>query len=225
MQRNVWLGLIGQYAAMALLLFLGAGTVNWPEAWAFLTIYAGSVTAMSLRLAQLDPGLLQERVKVTAQLEQPLWDRVLLKGLGILILVWLIVPGIDAVRFEWSNVSPWLKAAGAVITAVSLIAIYAVMRQNSYLAPTVKVQRERGHRVISTGAYGMVRHPFYALLIPFFASAALLLGSWWGVFASGLIGILLAFRCIREERHLCRALEGYADYLSEVRSRLIPYVW
>lgn len=225
MQRKIWFRQLSQFAAMGLLLFSGAGTLNWPAGWSFLALYALITTAMSLRLAKVDPGLLEERIKFGPQDDQPLWDRIVLKLLGGLILAWLIVPGLDSVRFGWSSVSLWLQTAGGVLFVTSLGAIYLVMRQNSYLAPTVYVQRERGHTLISSGAYGIVRHPFYSLLIPFFTAGSLLLGSWWGVAVSGLIALLLAYRCRKEEQHLTRELEGYLEYTEQVRYRVVPYVW
>ena len=79
--------------------------------------------------------------------------------------------------------------------------------------------------MISLGAYSIVRHPFYAVLTTFFLSGSLLLGSWLSFAVSASIGVLLAFRCVREERYLARELEGYADYMQQVPSRLIPHVW
>jgi protein-S-isoprenylcysteine O-methyltransferase Ste14 len=141
-----------------------------------------------------------------------------------LIAAWLLVGGLD-LRFTWSRVPLWLQGFAGITAAVSLWAVYRLMLQNSYLAPTVYVQRERGHAVVSSGAYGIVRHPFYGALIPFFFGGSLLLGSWLSAVVSALIALLLAFRCVREERHLSQELEGYTDYMQQVPSRLIPHVW
>jgi protein-S-isoprenylcysteine O-methyltransferase Ste14 len=100
-----------------------------------------------------------------------------------------------------------------------------VMRENSFAAPVVKVQAERGHRVIDTGPYAHVRHPMYSGTVLFFFGMPLLLGSWWGVILAPLFVVLFAIRSRIEERTLLAGLPGYADYVAKVRYRLVPGIW
>jgi protein-S-isoprenylcysteine O-methyltransferase Ste14 len=100
-----------------------------------------------------------------------------------------------------------------------------VMRENSFAIPVVKLQTERGHRVVSTGPYAWVRHPMYTGTILFFVGAPLLLGSWWGVAMSPLFVVLFAIRTRIEERALIAGLPEYADYTARVRYRLLPGLW
>jgi protein-S-isoprenylcysteine O-methyltransferase Ste14 len=129
------------------------------------------------------------------------------------------------VRFAWSSVPGWVQALGALILCVGVWICYRVMRENSFAAPVVKIQKERGQTVISTGPYRYVRHPMYFGALFFFIGTSLLLGSWWGLaFALAIIGLL----CIRipiEEKALRAGLQGYDDYAARVRYRLIPLVW
>jgi protein-S-isoprenylcysteine O-methyltransferase Ste14 len=99
------------------------------------------------------------------------------------------------------------------------------MRANSYAAPVVKLQAERGQRVVSTGPYGYVRHPMYAGAIPVLIGTPLLLGSWVGLVLSPILIAMLALRAVMEERMLRERLEGYADYAAHVRYRLVPLIW
>jgi protein-S-isoprenylcysteine O-methyltransferase Ste14 len=99
------------------------------------------------------------------------------------------------------------------------------MRENSFAAPVVKIQRERGQTVITTGPYSIVRHPFYTGALVYLAGTSLLLGSWWGLLAVPAVGVLLAIRIGIEEKALRAGLEGYDDYARRVRYRLIPLVW
>jgi protein-S-isoprenylcysteine O-methyltransferase Ste14 len=99
------------------------------------------------------------------------------------------------------------------------------MRENSFAAPVIRLQTERGHRVVSTGPYALVRHPMYSGSVLFFVGAPLLLGSWWGVAMSPLLVLLFAGRIVIEERALTAGLPGYADYTARVRYRLVPGVW
>ena len=87
------------------------------------------------------------------------------------------------------------------------------------------MQKERGQTVISTGPYRYVRHPLYAAFIPSLLGTALLLGSWYGIFLGLVLIALIAFRALKEESMLRRELEGYDDYMAQVKYRLIPYVW
>jgi protein-S-isoprenylcysteine O-methyltransferase Ste14 len=100
-----------------------------------------------------------------------------------------------------------------------------VVRENSFAAPVVKVQAERGHRVIDTGPYAFVRHPMYSGAVLYFAGIALLLGSWWGLILSSVFFVLFSIRAAIEERALIDGLPGYADYLARVRYRLVPGLW
>jgi protein-S-isoprenylcysteine O-methyltransferase Ste14 len=139
--------------------------------------------------------------------------------------VWLALMGLDAMRFRWSSMPVWLQALGALALLLSIWICFRTMLENSFAAPVVKIQEERGQRVISTGPYAYVRHPMYFGAVFYFLSIALLLGSWWGfVFAFVLIGIL----CVRipiEERTLRAGLRGYDEYTERVRYRLIPLIW
>ena len=218
-QTFIWFG------AMAILLFLAAGTFAWPGAWVFLVLMILLSFTLGIDLARRDPGLLRERMGSPVQRDQPAADKVLLIVLLLVIFAWLVVMGLDAKRFAWSSVPTLVQVLGALITLWSIWFCYRTMRENSFAAPVVKLQRERGQTVISSGPYAFVRHPMYFGAAFYFIGAALLLGSWWGViFAFVLIGLL----CVRipiEEKALRAGLEGYDEYAGRVRYRLIPHVW
>jgi protein-S-isoprenylcysteine O-methyltransferase Ste14 len=121
---------------------------------------------------------------------------------------------------------PWtLQAVGLAMLISSTGFILWVLLENSFAVPVVKVQAERGQRVVDTGPYAYVRHPMYGALVLFFIGTPLLLGSWWGVAMAPLFIVLFAIRTGIEERALAAELPGYTDYTTRVRSRLIPGVW
>jgi protein-S-isoprenylcysteine O-methyltransferase Ste14 len=99
------------------------------------------------------------------------------------------------------------------------------MRENSYASPLVKIDAERGHKVISTGPYAWVRHPMYGAAIPYFIGVPLLLGSWYALAIGFLLIGILALRAVWEEQTLMTELPGYTDYAQRVRYRLVPWVW
>ena len=213
------------FSAMGGLLFLAAGTFAWPGAWAWLVLMVALSFTLGIDLARRDPGLLRERMGGPVQRDQPAADSVLVIALLVSMFAWLALMGLDAKRFAWSSVPAWAQALGALMTLWSIWFSYRTMRENSFAAPVIKLQHERGQRVISTGPYAFVRHPMYFGAVFYFIGVALLLGSWCGVVSAFVLIGLLCIRIPMEERALRAGLEGYEDYAARVRYRLIPYVW
>ncbi|MDB5393303.1 MAG: isoprenylcysteine carboxyl methyltransferase [Rhodospirillales bacterium] len=114
---------------------------------------------------------------------------------------WLLMMGLDA-RFGWSTMPGWLKWLGVASLIAGFWIVRLTFRENTFLAPVVRIQSDRGHRVISTGPYAVVRHPMYAGAIFIFAGTVLTLGSWWGLAAGMLLELIIAYRIVAEERLL-----------------------
>ena len=209
----------------AALLFGAAGTLAWPAAWIFLIQLSAGGLLIGLWLARHDPGLLAERLSPTMQPGQEAWDKLFLVIAAFLWGVWLIGMGLDAGRFHFWPVPIWVQAIGMLALFLSLAVVFLTFRVNSFAAPVVKIQRERGHRVIADGPYRHVRHPMYAGAALLFLGVPLLLGSWYGLALAPLLTVGLAIRAVLEERTLARDLDGYADYAARVRCRLVPGIW
>jgi protein-S-isoprenylcysteine O-methyltransferase Ste14 len=212
-------------AIMAAVLFGAAGTWRWPQGWAFLGLFLGATAVFAVFLWRRDPGLLAERLSSPVRKDQPLWDRVFLLFAMLAWHLWLGTMALDAVRFGLSHMPVWLNAAGAILIAAGFAAILPVFAANSFAAPVVRLQSERKQHLIDTGPYAVVRHPMYASAIVYLIGLPLLLGSWAGLAVLPLLIVGLTPRMIREERFLARELPGYADYMTRVRWRLVPYVW
>jgi protein-S-isoprenylcysteine O-methyltransferase Ste14 len=218
LQSLIWV------AAMGALLFAPAGTLHWPAAWLFLAAMAVIALACGGWLAKTDPALLAERMRPPMRDDQPAADKKIVVAFGVASLLWFAVIGLD--RRVQSSDMPWaLQALGLAMLLVSTCFVMWVMHENSFAAAVVRLQTERGHRVIDSGPYAWVRHPMYSGAIVFFVGAALLLGSWWGVAMSLLFAVLFAIRAGIEERTLTAGLPDYADYAARVRYRLLPGVW
>ena len=138
-------------AAMAAILFVSAGTARWPAAWVFLAEIGGLGVAVGLWLARRDPALLAERLSTGFQAAQKTWDKVFMATVFVLWTGWLVLMALDAVRFGWSQMPVWAQALGAVLIALCMYVACLTFRANSYAAPGVKIARERGHRVVSSG--------------------------------------------------------------------------
>jgi protein-S-isoprenylcysteine O-methyltransferase Ste14 len=218
LQNLIWI------VGMGVLLFVAAGTLHWPAAWVFLGTLAILGVAGGLWLAKTDPALLAERMRPMMQNDQPAADKKFMLVFGFAALIWLLAIGFD-VREHGVRVPTALQALGWAMLVFASGFIMWVMRENSFAAPVVKLQTERGHRVVSSGPYAWVRHPMYSGTMLFFVGAPLLLGSWWGGAMSPLFILLFAIRTRIEERALIAGLPGYADYAARVRYRLVPGLW
>jgi protein-S-isoprenylcysteine O-methyltransferase Ste14 len=221
--------LVGQFVysilAYALPLFIAAGTLAWPACWIFLVLTFGFGLALTLWLFRSNPDLLKERMAVTKP-DQKAWDKVWMALMSIVFIAWFVLMPLDAVRFHWSQVPLFLQVVGAIILLCSFYLSYITVRENSYLSTMARIQRDRGHTVVSTGPYHYVRHPLYAALLLFLLGTTLLLGSWYGLlWGLILVGGLFAVRAILEERMLKEELKGYDAYMAQVKYRFIPYVW
>ncbi len=210
--------------AMGALLFASAGTLHWPSAWVFLITSALLGPLCGWWLYRVDPALLAERLRPVLQKDQPAADKVFMAVFVAAMLAWLALMGVDR-RHLASDMPVALQALGFVLFLLSTLFTLWVFRENSFAAPVVKLQAQRAQRVISTGPYAHVRHPMYSGMILFFASVALLLGSWWGLAMAPLFLVLFAVRIRIEERTLREGLPGYIDYAARVRYRLLPGLW
>ncbi len=218
LQNLIWIVVLGA------LLFLPAGTLRWPAAWLFLGTIGILGIAGGSWLAKHDPALLAERMRPMMQSGQPAADKKFMLVFGFAALIWFLAIGLD-VRAHGVRISGGLQGLGLLLLLLSSGFIMWVMRENSFAVPVIKLQTERGHRVISTGPYALVRHPMYSGTVLFFVGAPLLLGSWWGVVMAPLFALLFAVRAGIEERALVAGLPGYADYVTQVRYRLVPGLW
>jgi protein-S-isoprenylcysteine O-methyltransferase Ste14 len=224
MSTKIWIGFVRGILISALPLFGAAGTLLWPAAWAYLVLVFGPGLLITLVLAKRDPALLEERMKPVIQKDQPLWDRILISTFLLLWVGWFVLMGFDA-RFGWSAMPVWLQWLGAAGVLLTMWIWFLIFRENTFLAPVVKIQKERGHKVISNGPYAIVRHPMYATALVFFAATALLLGSWYGLAGALLLAAWLVVRTALEDRELKRGLAGYTEYAARVRYRLVPLIW
>src|SRR5215469_2613781 len=137
-----------QLLLFPLTLFLAAGTVAWPAGWIFLILFY-SFTVVTVRLLlKHNPGLLEERMSVFKPTAKR--DTMFLL-LGAVSIVWLIVMPLDAVRFRLSHLPFFLQVVGALVLAGSLAVMYMAFRENAYVTPTVRIQQERGQKVVSSG--------------------------------------------------------------------------
>jgi protein-S-isoprenylcysteine O-methyltransferase Ste14 len=214
--------LITLAAAMALLLFVPAGTVHYWQAWAFLGIFVGASFWISLYLVRKDPALLRRRLKGGPTAEKRMTQKIIMAFASIGFVSLLVVPALDH-RFGWSRVPASLAIAGDVLILISFYFILLVYKENTFTSATIEVAENQV--VISTGPYALVRHPMYASAFLYLIGMPLALGSYWGILGLVFMAPFLIWRLLDEERFLAKNLPAYVEYQRKVIYRLVPHFW
>ena len=206
----------------AALLFWPAGTLNYWQAWVFITVFMIATLVPSLYLAVNNPAALQRRMKAGPGAETRTVQKIIMSGTILAVVAVLVVSALDH-RFGWSNVPTPVVIVGNILVAVGLCIAQLVVFQNSYAAATITVEADQ--KVVSTGLYGLVRHPMYVGTLTMMIGTPLALDSYWGLLAIALALPVLAARIEDEEKLLRQELDGYDEYTQKVHYRLVPGVW
>ena len=205
--------------AIATLLFAPAGTFAFPGAWRLLMLLFIPMIIMGVVLLIWAPETLSRRLRSKE-------ERVKQKGVvalsGILFVASFILAGLDF-RFGWSSLPHWVVWTSSIVFLLSYGMYAEVMRENEWLSRSIEVME--GQKVVSTGLYGIVRHPMYTATILMFLAMPLVMGSWWAFLVMVPYVIAIVTRIKDEETLLTKELEGYQEYKEKVRWKLIPYIW
>jgi protein-S-isoprenylcysteine O-methyltransferase Ste14 len=207
---------------IAVLLFLPAWTLHFWQAWLFWMVFTAAQLTITFYFLRTDPHLIENRLKAGPRAESRPAQKLILFFAVILSLALVILPGLDH-RFGWSVVPVPLALLGDLGVVAGMSITFFVFRANTHAAATVKV--EENQQVISSGLYGIVRHPMYFGALVVFIATPLALGSFWTLLLVPLLFAVLALRLLDEERFLRANLPGYTAYCQKVRIHLIPFLW
>ena len=207
---------------MCAILFITAGTFGYWQGWTFIGTFAICSGAYTAYLAKYDLALLKRRTEAGISHEKERAQKIIMAFLYLTCIVLVVVPPLD-VRFGWSNVPRYICIFGNSLVVFSFYLFYLVSKVNTYAAANIRV--EEGQKVVSTGVYGLVRHPMYFAALFLFIGTPLALGSWWGLLLIPVALLILYFRIKNEEEVLLRDLQGYAEYRHRVRYRLVPGIF
>lgn len=206
-------------AMVGALLFVSAGDWNYIGAWLMLGLLFIPMFVVGVVLIIVAPEILAKRLNAKEKRKE---QSGVVKFSALIFLAGFIIAGVDH-RFGWSDVPCSVVAVASVVLLLSYGFYCEVMRENEWLSRTVEVVE--GQKVVSSGLYGIVRHPMYTSTILLFLSMQLVLGSWIS-FAIFLLYLpIIVLRIVDEERLLCTELDGYKEYCQKVRWRLFPYLW
>jgi protein-S-isoprenylcysteine O-methyltransferase Ste14 len=194
-------------------------------AWVYVGAFALVLVVMVIYQELSNPELLAERSELKPREGVQTWDVILSAVIRLSMLTSYVVAGLD-VRFGWKpELAPAVQIAALAVGLLGVSLVVWAMAANRYAAVYARIQKERGHTVVTTGPYRFVRHPFYIGTITFSLTIPVVLGSPWALIPGGLAALLFIVKTAAEDRMLRKGLEGYREYAGQVRYRLLPGVW
>jgi protein-S-isoprenylcysteine O-methyltransferase Ste14 len=205
-----------------IVLFIPAGTLNYWQAWVFIAVFIALSMTTTMYWALRKPEVLRRRMRSGPLAETRTVQKFAMVGVIATTIAVSVVSALDH-RFGWSQVPTAVVVLGDVLVAVGYVLAMAVVTQNEYAAATITVESQQP--VISTGLYGVVRHPMYAFATLIIFGMPLALDSYWGLLGVVAAVAVFALRIVDEEKALRADLDGYADYTEKVRYRLVPGIW
>ena len=220
--RKTVLGFIQLVAALGILLFAPAWTLDYWQAWLYLFVFAASSALITTYLWKKDPKLLGRRIDAGPRAENEKSQRLIQLLASLVFVGAMILPSLDH-RSSWSAVPLPVVVAGDVLTALGFLIVFLVFKENTFTAATIVVTP--GQKVVTTGPYAVVRHPMYSGALVMLFGTPLALGSWWGLLMFIPMIATIAWRARDEERFLFNNLAGYKEYCQIVRYRLVPFAW
>ena len=223
MNAKLFVSAITKFAAgvilLGLLIFLPTGTLHYPQGWLLMGILFIPMFLAGLVMMAKNPALLRSRLNAREKQQE---QSLVVKLSGLMFLVGFILAGLSF-RFGWLMLPRWVSILGTVLFLLSYALYAEVLRENTWLSRTIEVQE--GQQVVSTGLYGIVRHPMYAVTLVLFLSIPLVLGSVLAFIVFLAYPAIIVKRIRNEEEVLSRELTGYPEYMQKVRWRLIPFIW
>ena len=201
------------------LLFIPAGTFNYWNAWIFMGLLFIPMFIAGIILMLKNPMLLKSRLDVNEKEKEQ--KQVIIYS-GLMFLTGFIIAGLNY-RYSWINISNTTVIISSILFILSYILYAEVLRENTYLSRTIKVQDNQ--KVVDTGLYSIVRHPMYSITLVLFLTIPLILGSIISFIIFLIYPFIIIKRIKNEEKVLEKDLKGYKEYKKKVKYRLIPYIW
>ena len=213
-------------ALPAVILFGTSGHLDWGMAWVYVGFTGVSGIVSRLLMMRKYPDLVVERATSLSKEDAKAWDKILVPIIAIFgPLVILIMVGLDK-RNGWSpEITLALQVAAFVALALGYLFSHWALMTNKFFSGTVRIQKDRGHTVVSSGPYRFVRHPGYTGGLVANLAVPLMLGSLWALVPGALVAMVFVIRTALEDKTLQNELTGYREYAAQVRYRLLPGLW
>lgn len=209
-----------------LILFISAGNLNFPRLWVYFGVSSSYHLVSTIILFRYFPKfieLIDQRGKKREGTKS--WDKVFAALYAPAVFAIPLIVGLDVGRYHWSNISLYISLLCIILYILGSILGHWAMVENKYFESTVRIQKERGHKIISSGPYKIVRHPGYVSIIIIHLTFPLIAGSFYGLIPAGIATTLMIVRTSLEDKTLQKELDGYSKYAKKVKYRLFPLVW
>ncbi|MBQ6835653.1 MAG: isoprenylcysteine carboxylmethyltransferase family protein [Clostridia bacterium] len=200
-------------------IFLPAGTMDFYNGWLFMAVLFVPMFLAGIVMMVKNPALLRSRLDAKEKQGE---QQNVVKLSGLMFILGFVLTGLDF-RMGWSNMPMWLCYTGCVILLISYGLFAEVLRENTWLSRTIEVQE--GQTVVSTGLYGIVRHPMYFATVFLFMAMPVILGSYISFVVFLMYPYIISKRIKNEEEVLEKELKGYSEYKKKVKYRIIPWIW
>lgn len=208
------------YLLGVVIFFISAGKLDLPRAWIFFGIAFVGCLLVSIII---NPELINQRGEMKKGIK--LWDKILTRIYVIVCGITYIVMGLDVGRFQWSRLSIHFFIFGVILLIISMVVGMWAMLVNPHFESFARIQKDRDHKVISTGPYKIVRHPGYAAEILSNIVTPLIIGSIFGLIPSAIAVLTLFIRTSQEDKMLQNELNGYSEYAKDVKYKILPGIW
>lgn len=209
---------------MAVAFFFAAGRLNISRAWLAFGVHFFGAIVGGLLMWKFAPGLANQRASVKQGTKS--WDKVILTIYFLLVLLVIpVIAGLDIGRYQWSQLSINYAIFGVALYLAFFLLFYWAMLANEHFEGSSRIQKDRAHRVIMNGPYGIVRHPGYVAMILASLADSLIIGSLYSLIPGVFAVIVTIIRTFLEDRMLQTELEGYTEYAKKIKYRLIPGIW
>lgn len=210
------------FALSSIAFFVSAGRLDVLRGWLLLGIYIGFSLGTMLIFYKWNPELIISRLRRRIGLYK--WDKMFMVLLGVFLYGMYIVYGLD-IRFQWWSLNETFLIIGIILFLGGGALLTVSMVVNRHFENIVRIQRDRGHKVISTGPYSVIRHPGYLGASIQLLGFPFIVGSGIGLFVVLALMIITIVRTSLEDKTLQQELEGYKEYTRRVKYKLIPYIW
>jgi len=212
------------WIAWTIIFFVSAWRLDIPRAWFYIVIALigniinSVVTLKFMRELYNLRGGGQEGTKK--------WDYIFLLVFFLNTLVIIpLVAGLEVGRFQCSCLDIPFIIVGIILYVLSYALVLWAMLVNQHFEGTIRIQKERDHKVISSGPYKIVRHPGYLGMIIGTFAPSFIVGSLFSLIPVIISIIAIILRTHFEDKLLRAELNGYADYAKKTKFRLFPGIW
>jgi len=202
-----------------------SGVWDWWEAWVYAIINILGFIISRVLAARRNPDIITERARSMELQDAKSWDKILSPMLAFGALIVLIVAGADK-GFGWSTpFSLNAKIVALIVIILGYVLGSWALIENRFFSGVVRIQTDRGHHVVTTGPYRIVRHPGYAGALWTYVAMPILFDSLWAFIPTILLLGVLVLRTSLEDRTLQAELPGYKEFTQKTRYRLLPGIW